>query len=213
MTAHASQSRVSAWNIANALTVLRLLLVPVFAALLLRENGQDVLSRVWAFVIFLVASLTDRIDGELARRRGLVTDFGKIVDPIADKALIGTALVGLSLLDELPWWVTVLVLARELGITLLRLFVIRHGVIPASRGGKLKTLLQTVAIALYVLPLRGWLFLVAETVMAVAVVVTFLTGLDYVFRALRLRRTSDRARAKRAAKLCQDATIQQDGVR
>ena len=104
-----------------------------------------------------MASVTDRIDGEIARRRGLVTDFGKIADPIADKALIGAALVGLSLLGELPWWVTVVVLVREVGITLLRFFVIRHGVMPASRGGKVKTLLQGVAIGLLVLPLSGWL--------------------------------------------------------
>ena len=103
--------------------------------------------------MFAVASVTDRVDGELARRRGLVTDFGKIADPIADKALIGAALVGLSLLDELPWWVTVVVLVREIGVTLLRFLVIRHGVMPASRGGKLKTLLQAVAIGLLVLPL------------------------------------------------------------
>ena len=102
-----------------------------------------------------MASVTDRIDGELARRRGLVTDFGKIADPIADKALIGAALVGLSLLGELPWWVTVVVLVREIGVTLLRFFVIRHGVMPASRGGKVKTLLQAVAIGLLVLPLAG----------------------------------------------------------
>ena len=106
---------------------------------------------------FAVASVTDRIDGELARRRGLVTDFGKIADPIADKALIGAALVGLSLLDELPWWVTVVILVREIGITLLRFLVIRHGVMPASRGGKLKTLLQALAIGLLVLPLAAWL--------------------------------------------------------
>ena len=108
-------------------------------------------------MVFAVASVTDRLDGDLARRRSLVTDFGKIADPIADKALTGAALIGLSALDELPWWVTVVILVRELGITLLRFWVIRHGVIPASRGGKLKTLLQTVAIGLYVLPLpAGW---------------------------------------------------------
>ncbi len=209
MTAPAPQPRVSVWNLANALTVVRLLLVPVFVVLLLQENGQDAVARIWAFAVFLIASLTDRIDGELARRRGLVTDFGKIADPIADKALIGSALVGLSRLDELPWWVTVLVLVREVGVTLLRFFVIRHGVIPASRGGKLKTVLQTVAIALCLLPLRSWLFLAAMAVMAAAVVVTLLTGLDYVFRALRLRRTSERARAKQAAKCGQDVAGRQ----
>jgi CDP-diacylglycerol--glycerol-3-phosphate 3-phosphatidyltransferase len=126
----------SAWNIANALTVLRLVLVPVFLGALFHDGGDAAGWRVLAFVAFAVASVTDRIDGQLARRHNLVTDFGKIADPIADKALIGAALIGLSLLDELPWWVTVLVLVREVGVTALRLVVIRHGVLPACRGGK-----------------------------------------------------------------------------
>lgn len=188
----------SAWNLANALTVLRLVLVPLFLALLLHDDGADALWRVLAFLAFAVASVTDRIDGEVARRRGIVTDFGKIADPIADKALVGSALVGLSLLGELPWWVTVLVLAREVGVTALRLVVIRHGVMPASRGGKLKTLLQGLAIGLLVLPTEGWVTTAALTVMGVAVVVTLVTGVDYVLRALTLRRTSPRAQAKRA---------------
>lgn len=188
----------SAWNLANALTVLRLVLVPLFLALLLHDDGRDALWRVLAFLAFAVASVTDRIDGEVARRRGIVTDFGKIADPIADKALVGSALVGLSLLGELPWWVTVLVLAREVGVTALRLVVIRHGVMPASRGGKLKTLLQGLAIGLLVLPTEGWVTTAALTVMGVAVVVTLVTGIDYVLRALTLRRTSPRAQAKRA---------------
>jgi CDP-diacylglycerol--glycerol-3-phosphate 3-phosphatidyltransferase len=188
----------SAWNLANALTVLRLVLVPLFLALLLHDDGADALWRVLAFLAFAVASVTDRIDGEVARRRGIVTDFGKIADPIADKALVGSALVGLSLLGELPWWVTVLVLAREVGVTALRLVVIRHGVMPASRGGKLKTLLQGLAIGLLVLPTEGWVNTAALTVMGVAVVVTLVTGIDYVLRALTLRRTSPRAQAKRA---------------
>ena len=188
----------SAWNLANALTVLRLVLVPLFLALLLHDDGTDALWRVLAFIAFAVASVTDRIDGQVARRRGIVTDFGKIADPIADKALVGSALVGLSLLGELPWWVTMLVLAREVGVTALRLVVIRHGVMPASRGGKLKTLLQGLAIGLLVLPTEGWVTTAALTVMAVAVVVTLVTGIDYVLRAVTLRRTSPRAQAKRA---------------
>lgn len=190
----------SAWNLANALTVLRLVLVPLFLALLLHDGGADALWRVLAFLAFAVASVTDRIDGEVARRRGTVTDFGKIADPIADKALVGSALVGLSLLGELPWWVTVLVLAREVGVTALRLVVIRHGVMPASRGGKLKTLLQGLAIGLLVLPTEGWVTTAALTVMGVAVVVTLVTGIDYVLRAVTLRRTSPRAQAKRAGR-------------
>jgi CDP-diacylglycerol--glycerol-3-phosphate 3-phosphatidyltransferase len=183
-------SPVSAWNVANALTVLRLLLVPVFAILLFHDDGQETVWRIWACVVFVLASVTDRLDGELARKRGLVTEFGKLADPIADKALVGTALVGLSALGELPWWVTVVILIREVGVTLLRFWVIRHGVMPASRGGKVKTLLQGVAIGLYVLPLSGWLHEVAVVVMGAAVVMALITGVDYVARALRLRRTT-----------------------
>jgi CDP-diacylglycerol--glycerol-3-phosphate 3-phosphatidyltransferase len=178
-------------NVANGLTLVRLLLVPVFAWALLQEDGTDTRWRLTAFVIFVVASITDRLDGDLARRRGLVTEVGKMADPIADKALTGTALVGLSALDLLPWWVTVVILARELGITLLRFWVIRHGVIPASRGGKYKTFLQSVAIGLYLLPLQDALATTAAWVMGAALVLTVVTGVDYVARALALRRAAD----------------------
>jgi CDP-diacylglycerol--glycerol-3-phosphate 3-phosphatidyltransferase len=191
----------SNFNIANALTVLRLALVPVFFIQLLYEEGQNDAWRVAAFVTFAIASVTDRIDGELARKHGLVTDFGKIADPIADKALIGAALVGLSLLDELWWWVTVLILVREIGVTLLRFFVIRHGVMPASRGGKLKTLLQGLAIGLFVLPLPPGLHWIAVGLMVAAVVLTVVTGVDYVARAVDLRRNSPRAALKRARRV------------
>jgi CDP-diacylglycerol--glycerol-3-phosphate 3-phosphatidyltransferase len=193
-------SPVSNWNVANALTALRLLLVPLFGWLLLVDGGDNACYRVLAALVFAVAAVTDRIDGELARRRGLVTDVGKIADPIADKALMGTALVGLSLLGELAWWITVVVLVREIGITLLRLVVIRHGVMPAGRGGKAKTAFQAVAIVLYLLPLPAALDVLAQVVMAVAVVLTVVTGADYVVKAWRLSRTSPRAQARRAAK-------------
>jgi CDP-diacylglycerol--glycerol-3-phosphate 3-phosphatidyltransferase len=184
-------SEVSAWNIANALTVLRLLLVPVFVVTLFAGSGHDLGLRVLAWAIFAVASVTDRIDGQLARKRGLVTDFGKLADPIADKALIGAALIGLSLLGDLPWWITVVMLAREVGVTLLRFWVLRHGVIPASRGGKLKTLLQAVATGLFVLlPVGDWLKPIAWVFMIAAVIVALATGADYVARAVRLRRDS-----------------------
>jgi CDP-diacylglycerol--glycerol-3-phosphate 3-phosphatidyltransferase len=182
---------VSAWNVPNALTLVRLLLVVPFAYLLLHDGGDSSSSRVWAGVVFVVASITDFVDGDIARRRQQVTPLGKIADPIADKALTGTALVGLSLLGELPWWVTVVILVREVGVTLLRLWVIRHGVLAASRGGKLKTVLQIVAIVLYLLPLDGWLATGRACVMAAAVVVTVVTGVDYVVRALRLRRATE----------------------
>ena len=196
----ATLPHVSSWNIANYLTVLRLALVPVFLVLLLGRDGDDQAWRVGAALVFALASYTDRIDGQLARSRGLVTSFGKLMDPIADKALTGAALIGLSLLDELPWWVTVVVMVREVGVTLLRLFVIRHGVMPASRGGKLKTLLQVLAIGLYLLPLMGLAATTRAPVMALAVVVTVVTGMDYVVRAVTLRRTSERADMKRRRK-------------
>ncbi len=188
----------SNWNLPNGLTLLRLLLVPLFFWLLLREDGTSDPSRVAAFVVFVVASATDYIDGAVARSRGLVTNFGKIADPIADKLLTGAALIGLSLLGELPWWVTVVILLREIGVTVLRFFVIRHGVIAAGRGGKLKTVLQGLAISLYVLPVSGALDTLRVWVMAAALVVTVITGLHYVVKAYRLRTTSDRAAMKRA---------------
>ncbi|GAA0616058.1 CDP-diacylglycerol--glycerol-3-phosphate 3-phosphatidyltransferase [Kribbella sandramycini] len=179
----------SAWNVPNALTVLRLVLVPLFVWLLVRHGGQDDGTRLLATAAFLVAIVTDRFDGDLARRWNLVTNFGKIADPIADKALTGAAFIGLSYLGELPWWVTVVVLVREWGVTLLRFWVIRHGVMPASHGGKLKTVLQAIALSLYLLPWQDVAILhwTAVAIMAAAVAVTVITGLDYVGRALRLR--------------------------
>jgi CDP-diacylglycerol--glycerol-3-phosphate 3-phosphatidyltransferase len=174
------------WNVANVLTVVRILLVPVFVACLLAGGTAW---RLTALALFCVASLTDLLDGRLARSRGLVTDFGKIADPVADKALTGAALICLSALGELPWWVTGLIMFRELGVTALRFWVIRRGVIAASRGGKAKTLLQVIAICLYVLP--GSLSppgIVRGLVMSAAVAVTVVTGADYVLRAVRLRR-------------------------
>jgi CDP-diacylglycerol---glycerol-3-phosphate 3-phosphatidyltransferase len=175
-------------NVANMLTVVRILLVPVFVICLVKGGTGW---RLAALAAFVAASLTDLFDGRLARNRGLVTDFGKIADPIADKALTGAALITLSVIGELPWWVTALILIRELGITALRFAVLKRGVIAASQGGKLKTLLQIIAICLYVLPPSlGLPAVVREVVMAAAVVVTLVTGVDYVIRAVRLTRTS-----------------------
>src|SRR5262245_50323300 len=170
-------------NLPNALTVLRLVLVPVFVAFLVADGT---FSRIVAFFVFGVASVTDLLDGQLARRSGMITDFGKIADPIADKALTGSALITLSALGELPWWVTGVILVREVGVTALRFWVIRHGVIPASRGGKIKTVLQIIAIGLYILPVD--LGPARTAVMTGAVVVTLATGADYVARAIQLRR-------------------------
>jgi CDP-diacylglycerol---glycerol-3-phosphate 3-phosphatidyltransferase len=180
-------SKVSLWNPANILTMSRMVLVPVFLLALFAEDGTDPAWRVAAAVVFAIASITDRLDGDLARRRGQVTNFGKIADPIADKALTGAALVGLSLLGELAWWITVLIAVRELGVTALRFWVLRHGVIPASRGGKVKAFAQVVAIGLYVLPLPAAADPVRWVAMGIAVVLTVVTGVDYVIRALRLR--------------------------
>lgn len=182
--------QVSAWNLPNALTMLRVLLVPVFVWLLMRGTGDGggaadprAGDRWWAAGVFVVATLTDWVDGDLARRRGLITAFGKLMDPIADKALMGSALICLSLLGELPWWVTVVILVREVGITLMRFVVIRRGVIPASRGGKLKTVLQAVGLSLMLVSVGGVVGTLGLWVMYAAAVVTVVTGVDYVRQA------------------------------
>ncbi|MFD5056235.1 CDP-diacylglycerol--glycerol-3-phosphate 3-phosphatidyltransferase [Streptomyces tendae] len=186
--AAAAVNQASVWNVANLLTMLRLLLVPAFVALMLGNGGYDPAWRSFAWAAFAIAMITDLFDGHLARTYNLVTDFGKIADPIADKAIMGAALVCLSALGDLPWWVTAVILGRELGITVLRFVVIRYGVIPASRGGKLKTLTQGIAVGMYVLALTGPLATLRFWVMAAAVVLTVATGLDYVKQAIVLRR-------------------------
>jgi CDP-diacylglycerol---glycerol-3-phosphate 3-phosphatidyltransferase len=187
-------------NLPNALTLLRVAVVPLFAVLLLSDDGGSTAGRYWATLVFALAIITDRYDGQIARRRGQVTEFGKLADPIADKALTGSALIGLSVLGLLSWWVTAVIIVREVGVTLLRFWVIRHGVIAASRGGKAKTVLQALAIGLYILPLTGVLASARWWVMGIALVLTVVTGLDYVYRALTLRRTSARAMAAAAAR-------------
>ncbi|MFJ8003611.1 CDP-diacylglycerol--glycerol-3-phosphate 3-phosphatidyltransferase [Streptomyces fagopyri] len=195
----AAVNQASLWNIANILTMIRLVLVPGFVALMLADGGYDPVWRAWAWAAFAVAMITDIFDGHLARTYDLVTDFGKIADPIADKAIMGSALICLSYLGDLPWWVTGVILGRELGVTLLRFVVIRYGVIPASRGGKLKTLAQGTAVGMYVLALTGGLATLRFWVMAVAVVLTVVTGLDYVRQAMVLRRSGIAARQAAAA--------------
>ncbi|MGC9666431.1 CDP-diacylglycerol--glycerol-3-phosphate 3-phosphatidyltransferase [Planosporangium sp. 12N6] len=180
--------RVPLLNVANALTGLRIVLVPVFLAVTVTSEMTRPGWRIAACVTFCVASVTDFVDGWIARTWDLVTSFGKVADPIADKALTGTALLLLSAYDRLSWWITGIILVREIGVTVLRFSVLRHGVIPASRGGKVKTALQILAIACYLLPLSGAVAWVGDWVMALAVVVTVVTGVDYVLRAMRLRR-------------------------
>lgn len=177
----------SPWNVPNALTTLRLILVPVFAWMLL-SHPDDPQWRFWTAVVFLAAILTDTLDGHLARKHNIVTRFGKLADPIADKALTGMAFIGLSLIGELWWWVTIVILVREWGITLMRFLVLKYGVMAANRGGKLKTVLQAVALIMFLLPLPGWAQPVAWVVMAIAFLVTVVTGIDYVLQARRMRR-------------------------
>ena len=183
----------SAWNVPNALTTLRIVLVPVFAWMLL-AHPDEAGWRVATAAVFLVAILTDSLDGHLARKHDLVTRFGKLADPIADKALTGMAFIGLSVVDELWWWLTIIILVREWGITVMRFVVLRYGVMAAGRGGKLKTVLQSVALMLYLLPLPGWAHGFAVAVMLLAFAVTVLTGLDYVREAVVLRRRALAAR-------------------
>mgnify|MGYP001507840767 FL=1 len=187
----------SPWNSANLVTMARILLVPFFAWALLVDGGESVTWRLVATGIFVLAATSDRLDGYLARRYDLVTDLGKLLDPIADKLLVGTALVLLAWpLGELPWWVPVVVLAREQVVTLLRFAVLKYAVMPASRGGKLKTVLQTVAITLFVLPLAhlpAFVGVVAWIVLAAAILVTVVTGLEYAYPGWRLRRDAMRA--------------------
>jgi CDP-diacylglycerol--glycerol-3-phosphate 3-phosphatidyltransferase len=193
---NATSSSSDVWNLPNILTMLRIVLVPFFVWFMVADDNQHGLWRWAAVVAVAVAIYTDKLDGDIARARGLITNFGKIADPIADKLLIGSALVLLSILGELPWWVTILILVREWGITALRFFVIRYGVMPASRGGKLKTVIQTVAIFLYILPLEAiapWLVIVAFWVMMAALAITLWTGVEYVVQALRLRAAGRRA--------------------
>ena len=179
-------------NVANIITVVRILLAPVFVWLLLLDNGEMGAVRWIAAVLFIVAIATDGIDGHIARSRNLVTDLGVLLDPIADKVLTLSALVALSVLGELWWWVTVIIVVRELGITVWRLVVVTKVVVPASKTGKLKTLAQAVAISLFLVPLftvvGDWVLWLNWTVMAVAFALTVYSGIEYLVQA-RLAKT------------------------
>ena len=177
-------SAVSALNVPNFLTTVRIIVVPILAWLLFKENADTDANRIIAGTIFIVAALTDIADGTIARRWNLITNFGKIFDPIADKALIGVALIGLSYLNLLDWWFTWVILARELFVTFLRFWVINKGVIPASRGGKLKTITQIVAISFYLLPLPESFSIVGQVIMYLAVILTLATAVDYIMKAI-----------------------------
>ena len=200
-----TDQQVSNWNIANVLTVLRIAMVPLFGWALLHDGGNDPLWRWVAFALFAVAMITDKIDGDLARKHNLITDFGKIADPIADKAITGMAFIGLSIVGDIWWWVTIAVLLREWGVTLLRLSVLKQVVIPAAQSGKIKTVLQAFALAGLTWPLPHgdahggafdfWpgplgevLFYVSQVALAGAVVMTMWSGWEFV-REVRKQRT------------------------
>ena len=182
----------SSGNLANVITVVRILLAPLFVVLLVLDDGADGPLRIAAAILFVVAIATDGVDGMLARRRNLVTDLGILLDPIADKLLTGAALVMLAVLAELPVWVVVVVLVREWDITLFRFAMLRERVIPASRGGKLKTVLQAVALSFALLPLwqwfGEWIHVLNTVLMSAAVVLTVVTGVDYLVQAWRQNR-------------------------
>lgn len=190
-------AKPSNWNLPNALTTLRILMVPLFGWALLQDGGDSVGWRVAAFVIFTLAMITDKIDGDIARARNLVTDFGKIADPIADKAITGMAFIGLSIVGDIWWWVTILVLVREWSITFARVSVMKHVVIPAAQSGKIKTALQGVALAGLTLPMRqvdGWmdvpgevLFYASQVLLAAAVAMTVWSGYEFYREAWRQR--------------------------
>jgi len=190
------------WNLPNVLTGLRIVLVPVFGFALLHEGGDSILWRCLATVVFVGAMVTDKIDGDIARSRGLVTNVGKIADPIADKAMTGMAFVGLSIVGDVWWWVTAVVLLREWSVTLLRLSILKRVVVPAAQSGKVKTVLQAVALTGLCLPLRQVhaplhdagvvLFHVYEAALAVAVAMTLWSGYEF-FRDVRRQRSSTRA--------------------
>ena len=187
----AGDTPASTGNIANIITVVRIAMVPAFVWLLLADAGELGPMRYVAAGLFIVAIATDHVDGTLARRRNLVTDFGKILDPVADKLLIGAGLVCLSLLDELWWWVTAIILLREFGITVFRMVALRKRVIPASSGGKLKTVFQAIAISFYLVPtwllLGDWMHWFNAALMAIAVALTVWSGVQYLVAAYRHR--------------------------
>lgn len=171
-------------NLPNSLTIIRILSLPFCAYALFKNGGDDSTWRIIAWVLFFLVGMTDSLDGKIARSRNQITPLGIFLDPIADKAFIGTALIGLSILGDMPWWVTIFILAREILVTLLRLVVIKRGVIPASKGGKIKTLTQNFSIGFYVLPLPSFLYLPRDIFLGVALILTLVTGLDYLKKAV-----------------------------
>jgi CDP-diacylglycerol---glycerol-3-phosphate 3-phosphatidyltransferase len=190
------------WNLPNVLTGIRILIVPFYGVALLHDGGDSVLWRTVAALLFFVAMVTDKIDGDIARSRGLVTNFGKIADPIADKAMTGMAFIGLSIVGDIWWWVTIIVLLREWSVTLLRLSILKRVVVAAAYSGKVKTVLQAVALTGLSLPLRQVggpldqiglvLFYAFEVTLAGAVAMTMWSGYEF-FRDVWRQRATVRA--------------------
>jgi len=167
-------------NLPNALTIARILALPFCAWALFKNGGNDPDWQIIAWCMFFVVGMTDVLDGRIARKRNQISSFGTLVDPIADKAFIATALIGLSILERMPWWVTIVILAREVGITILRFAVIKRGIIAASKGGKIKSLLQNFSVGFYMLPLPEYLFVPRDILLGLAIVLTMTSGYEYV---------------------------------
>jgi CDP-diacylglycerol--glycerol-3-phosphate 3-phosphatidyltransferase len=190
----------SNWNVPNALTTLRIAMVPVFGWALLHDGGDSEGWRWFAYALFGIAMITDKIDGDIARKHNLETNFGKIADPIADKAITGMAFIGLSVIGALWWWVTVLVLVREWSVTFARLSIARQVVMAARQSGKVKTLAQALALGGFVAPFKDlggrWdvpgevVWWASAILMGVAVVLTVASGLEFVRDVVRQRRTA-----------------------
>jgi CDP-diacylglycerol---glycerol-3-phosphate 3-phosphatidyltransferase len=184
---------ISPWNLPNAITIARIISVPFFIWALYSTQNNESPMRWYSVLFFVLVMASDGIDGAIARRRGLITNLGKLLDPIADKALLGGALIALSAMNEIAWWVTIVILVRELGITAYRFAVIRKRVIPASSGGKLKTIFQSIMLGFVISPLSAWFpgeaYRVFENALVfVAVALTLYSGLQYLVAAARASR-------------------------
>ena len=177
--------KISRPNLPNSLTIFRIIALPFCAYALFKNGGNDNNWRIIAFLLFFIVGLSDVLDGKLARSRNQITEFGKLLDPIADKAMLATAAIGTSIIGLLSWWVTAIFLIREMAVTILRCAVIKQGVIPASKGAKLKTFLQNFGVGFYILPLPTFLHLLRDIFMAAAILLTITTGIDYFKKVLK----------------------------
>jgi CDP-diacylglycerol--glycerol-3-phosphate 3-phosphatidyltransferase len=182
----------SIFNLPNIITMARILFVPLFIWTLVEFSNPESPLRWISVLTFIIIMSSDGVDGAIARKRGLVTNLGKLLDPIADKALLGGALVTLSVLGEVSWWVTAIIMIRELGITAYRFVVIRQEVVAASSGGKLKTIFQGIMVGFVVSPLTAWFgdwYLIFESVLVLfATLLTVSTGVQYMYAAAVARR-------------------------